>query len=57
MSEGGEVERKILRTADERDADGIVMGGRKRSGVQKVLLGSVALDVMLSADRPVTLTG
>ncbi|SFR67480.1 Nucleotide-binding universal stress protein, UspA family [Halogeometricum rufum] len=57
LSEGGEVERKILRTADERDADGIVMGGRKRSGVQKVLLGSVALDVMLSADRPVTLTG
>ncbi|MGQ4555527.1 universal stress protein [Halobellus sp. GM3] len=54
---GGEVTRKILAAATERDADGIVMGGRKRSGVQKVLLGSTAQDVLRSADRPVTLTG
>jgi nucleotide-binding universal stress UspA family protein len=54
---GGEVTRKILRAAEDRSADGIVMGGRKRSGVQKVLLGSIAQDVLLSADRPVTLTG
>jgi nucleotide-binding universal stress UspA family protein len=54
---GGEVARKILAAAEERDVDGIVVGGRKRSGVQKVLLGSTAMDVLLSAERPVTLTG
>ncbi|RLM53871.1 universal stress protein [Halobellus sp. Atlit-31R] len=54
---GGEVARKILDTAEDRSVDSIVMGGRKRSGVQKALLGSIAQDVMLSADRPVTLTG
>lgn len=54
---GGEVAETILDRAEDLDADGIVMGGRKRSGVQKVLLGSTALDVMLSAGRPVTLTG
>ncbi|WP_049986000.1 universal stress protein [Halobellus rufus] len=57
VATGGEVTRKILAAAEDREADGIVMGGRKRSGVQKVLLGSIAQDVMLSADRPVTLTG
>lgn len=54
---GGELARKILDAAEDRDVDGIVMGGRKRSGVQKVLLGSTAMDVILSAERPVTLTG
>ncbi|MFB6195966.1 MAG: universal stress protein [Haloplanus sp.] len=54
---GGEVARTILDEADDRDVDGIVLGGRKRSGVQKVLLGSIAQDVMLAAERPVTLTG
>lgn len=57
VATGGEVTRKILATAEDRDTDRIVMGGRRRSGVQKVLLGSIAEDVMLSADRPVTLTG
>lgn len=54
---GGEVARTILEAAEERDVDGIVAGGRKRSGVQKVIVGSTAMDVLLSADRPVTLTG
>lgn len=54
---GGGVTETILDEADARDATGIVMGGRKRSGVQKVILGSITQDVMLSADRPVTLTG
>jgi len=54
---GGEVERKILDAATERDVDSIVMGGRKRSGLTSVLLGSTTQDVMLSAERPVTLTG
>jgi nucleotide-binding universal stress UspA family protein len=54
---GGEVARTILRTAAERGVDGIVVGGRKRSGVQQVIMGSTSMDVVLSADRPVTLTG
>jgi len=57
VAEGGEIARRILRMAEDRGVDGIVMGGRKRSGVQKVLLGSTVRDVLLSAERPVTLTG
>ncbi len=54
---GGEVARTLLDAAAERDVDGIVVGGRKRSGVQKVLLGSTSQDVVLAAERPVTITG
>lgn len=57
VAEGGEVARTILEHADRLDAHSIVMGGRKRSGVQSVLLGSTVQDVLLSADRPVTVTG
>lgn len=55
--DGGEVTSRILAHADGIDAESIVLGGRKRSGVAKVVMGSVAMDVVLSADRPVTLTG
>lgn len=54
---GGEIASTILDTAEDLEADGIVMGGRKRSGVQKVLMGSTAQDILLSAGRPVTITG
>jgi nucleotide-binding universal stress UspA family protein len=57
VATGGEVARKVLDAADEREVDGIVVGGRRRSGVQKVLMGSIAQDIVLSAERPVTLTG
>lgn len=57
MTAGGEIAEEILDAAEESNTDGIVMGGRKRSGIQEVLLGSVTMDVMLSAKRPVTLTG
>ncbi|MFW6152943.1 MAG: universal stress protein [Halobacteriota archaeon] len=54
---GGEIARTILEAADSRDVDTIVMAGRKRSGLQRVILGSTSHDVILSAHRPVTLTG
>lgn len=54
---GGEVAETILEHADELDVDSIVIGGRKRSGIQKVLLGSTAQDVFRSSERPVTITG
>jgi len=57
VSVGGEIARKIVDKAEELDADCLVMGGRKRSGVQKVLLGSTVQDVVLSTERPVTITG
>lgn len=53
----GFVAEEVVDTAAEMDADEVVVGGRKRSGVSKVLLGSTARDVVLSAARPVTITG
>lgn len=53
----GKVPEKIIDHADELRADDIVMGGRKRSGIQKVLLGSITQAIILSANRPVTITG
>lgn len=54
---GGEVGSKILEAAEERNVDSVVMGGRKRSGLTSVILGSTTQDIMLSAERPITLTG
>jgi nucleotide-binding universal stress UspA family protein len=55
--EGGSVSEQIIQTAEKHDSDEVVMGGRKRSGVAMVVLGSTVQDVMLSADRPVTIVG
>lgn len=57
LAVGGEVVPTILDAARDRDVDGIVVGGRKRSGVSSVIFGSVTQDILHSADRPVTLTG
>jgi nucleotide-binding universal stress UspA family protein len=53
----GTVTKKIIEYANDIDAAEIVLGGRKRSGVAKVLVGSVAQDVIYSSDRPVVITG
>ncbi|WP_136689007.1 universal stress protein [Halorhabdus amylolytica] len=53
----GDPAEEILAAADEIDADHIVLGGRKRSPAQSLLFGSVSQEVMLDADRPVTITG
>jgi nucleotide-binding universal stress UspA family protein len=55
VGDGG-VAGEIIRTADDLGADEIVMAGRKRSGVAEVLLGSTTTDVLVSTDRPVTVT-
>ena len=44
----------IVRTADEIDADQIVLCGRKRSPAGKVLFGSVTQSVLLDSAVPVT---
>jgi nucleotide-binding universal stress UspA family protein len=51
--ETGTPHSAILRYADERDVDVIVMGTHGRTGVERYLLGSVAEKVVRMADRPV----
>ncbi|RMG55001.1 MAG: universal stress protein [Acidobacteria bacterium] len=43
----------ILRTAEERDVDLIVMGTHGRRGLSRVMLGSVTERVLRETDRPV----
>ncbi len=44
----------ILGYAEEEEIDGIVMGSKGRSGVSRVLLGSIAEQVTRRASVPVT---
>ncbi|MFC7097576.1 universal stress protein [Halobaculum marinum] len=53
----GDPSDAILETAEETDADLIVVGGRKRSPAGKALFGSVTQTVILNAGRPVMVTG
>ena len=46
--------RAIIEVADEISADSIVMAGRKRTPVGKVLFGSVTQPVLLDSEIPVT---
>lgn len=48
---------EIVRVASELDADRIVMAGRKRTPIGKVLFGSVTQSVLIHADTPVTVIG
>lgn len=52
----GDAAEKLIEYADDHDASYIVMGGRKRSAVGKVLFGSVTQSVLLNADVPVVTT-
>lgn len=50
----GSPPRGIVEYANEHDVDGIVLGSHGRSGVSRVLLGSVAEQVVRRAEVPVT---
>lgn len=43
----------VIQTANELKADLIVMGSHGRKGVQKLLLGSFALDVLANSELPI----
>ncbi|WP_276256179.1 universal stress protein [Halomontanus rarus] len=53
--ETGPTARTILGFADENDVDLVVMGSHGRSGVARILLGSVAETVTRRAPVPVTI--
>ena len=46
---GADVAEEIMRVADETDADVIVIGMRHRTPVGKMIMGSVAQQVLLDA--------
>ena len=52
--EHGSPYRKVLATVDDVDADAIIMGTSGRTGLDRVLLGSVAERVLREATVPVT---
>lgn len=56
VSEGDPAEQ-VLVYAQEHDVDIVVMGTDGRSGLDRVLLGSVAETVLRSAERPVLVQG
>lgn len=53
----GDPAETIIETADDLDADAIVVAGRKRSPAGKALFGSVSQSVILGSDRPVIVCG
>jgi len=50
----GEPTREIVRFANENDVDHVVVGNHGRDGMARVLLGSVAEQVVRRAPMPVT---
>lgn len=54
VTEVGKPARTILDYADEHEIDQIVMGSHGRTGVERVVLGSVAESVVRRAGIPVT---
>lgn len=53
---GGELTLTIVDRADDADADGLVIAGRKRTGRRAMLVGSTTGDIVLSVEFPVNLT-
>lgn len=53
----GDPADQILETAENVDANLIIVAGRKRSPTGKALFGSVTQSVILNADRPVMVAG
>ena len=56
LSRAGDTVSTTLRVADEIDADGIYVGGPKRSPAGKALFGSVTQQLILNATIPITVT-
>ncbi|MCL9813648.1 universal stress protein [Natranaeroarchaeum aerophilus] len=57
LARTGKPAEEIVRTAEEIDADQIVLGGRKQSPSRSAVFGSVTQSVIRSTERPVTVTG
>ncbi|MFC7020571.1 MULTISPECIES: universal stress protein [Haloarcula] len=57
VSVHGDPEERIVTAAAKREADMIILGGRKRSPLGALVFGSVSQAVILDSDRPVTVTG
>lgn len=53
---GETIPRSIMRAAKEKDADLIVTGTRKLSGLSKAILGSVSSEIVKLSDIPVLIT-
>jgi nucleotide-binding universal stress UspA family protein len=53
MESSGDPAEAIIETADELDADMVVVAARRRSPTGKLIFGSVTQAVILGTDRPV----
>lgn len=56
LVENVQAHRGILQLADDEAADLIVLGSHGRSGIEKLVLGSVAAKVVAQSTRPVLVT-